>query len=280
MNHAQPGTAQGRAHDAAEMGHAVQAAVVDMVYAQRRILAAEQHGLGHVPRVHGGHGKIAERSGVHGKAPGRALEHGQQALVAGAVNNGRTQGHQPVPQGPAQNLLHQQLGPAVGGNRRGHGIVRHAGRAVGRAGGRQTGNQHETRGQALAGALSRGLHVGQRHGQSARGQRVGPQIVLPAQAEQQGRHMDDHVLPGQGFGQPLPRAQISPRHGHIRRQMPGARGRAGQAGDVRARCQQARQQMTAHKARAAGDQHLFAAQMGKAFVRGPGHTLISRRYMR
>ena len=219
MEHTQFAAPQSLAHDPAEAGHVVQPAVVDVVHAARGGPAAEQHGLGHVPRVHGGNRKLPERAGAHGKAPGRALEHGQQAPVAGAVNYGRAQGHQPVPQGAAQNLLHQQLGPAVGGDRRGQHVVRHAGRAVRRAAGRQAGHQHEARRAALAGALSGRIHLGQSVNDDARGQGVGPQIVLPAQAEQQGRHMDDHILSGQSGSQAVPGAQVSPRHSHVAGQM-------------------------------------------------------------
>ncbi len=138
-----------------------------------------------------------------------AAKHGQKAPVAGTVDDGRAQHHQLVAGGAPKNLFHQILGPAVGGNGRADGLVIAAGHAVGRAAGRQTGNQHYARQGAAPGTNA---HDG--CGQMLGGNGIGAQVVLPVQAEEQGRHVDEDVLPADGLGHAVTGGKIGPGHGN------------------------------------------------------------------
>ena len=250
-----------------------------MIDAVRFGAAAADDGAAHVAAVHGRDREAAEHARRDGHAVAQTLEHGQQAAVAGTVDDGRPQGDHAVAQGTAQDLFHHELGPAVGGHGRAGRVVAPAGGSVAGAAGGQAGDQHQTlRGLALRVETPPG------RGQGAGGLAVGAQIVLPAQAEEQGGHVDADVLAAQGLFQSGAAAQVGADHLHPGGQMVAAGRGAGDAGDAGPGGQQLGQQVTAHEAGAAGDDDLSAVQPGRGRVRGRmgagGHDTISLRYRR
>ncbi len=91
--------------------------------------------------------------------------------------------------------------------------------------------------------------------QTVGGQRVAAQIVLPALAEEQRRHMDDHVLSGHGVVQARAGQQIRPDRSRAVGQG-GAVGRGPhQATELRPGFHQGTGQVAAHKTGAAGDEN-------------------------
>ena len=250
-----------------------------MIDAVRFGAAAADDGAAHVATMHGRDREAAEHAGCDGHAVAQALEHGQQAAVAGAVDDGRPQGDHALAQGTAQYLFHHELGPAVGGHGRAGGVVAPAGGSVAGAAGGQTGDQHHAlRGLALRVETLPG------RGQGAGGLAVGAQIVLPAQTEEQGGHVDADVLAAQGFFQSGAAAQVGADNLHPGGQMVAAGRGAGDAGDAGPGSHQLGQQVTAHEAGAAGDDDFFAVQPGSGHAQGSigamAHDTISLRYRR
>ena len=96
-------------------------------------------------------------------------------------------------------------------------VVHARGRAAG-AGGRLAGHQHQPLHARLAAPGGAAVGLADGLGQAGGGACVGAQIVLPAQPEKKGGHVDDHILPLKGFSQAAPGAEIGLGHGHAFRQ--------------------------------------------------------------
>ena len=155
-------------------------------------------------------------------------------------------------------------------------VVHAGGRAAG-ACGRLAGHQHQPLHARLA--APSGIAVGLTYGlgQAGGGAGVGAQVVLPAQAEKKGGHVDDHILSFKGFGQAASAAKIGLGHGHAFRQARRVRACPREAGDACACLQQLRQQVAAHKARAARKQHPCVRKMpGGGKIRPTGSLGASR----